>query len=80
MTPSPGTILRRPERSGDPSRVGAGEISTGMAPRERRGARMQNREIEDGGIEHCKESKCPEMLSKCSEMFGIVITENSRRA
>ena len=51
-----------------------------MAPRERRGARVQNREIEDGGIEHCKESKCPEMLSKCSEMFGIVITENSRRA
>lgn len=25
------------DRSGDPSRVGAGEISTGMAPRERRG-------------------------------------------
>ena len=66
---------------GKPSRVGAVRISTGMAPRERRGARVQNREIEDGGgIEHCKESKCPEMLSKCSEMFGIVITENSRRA
>ena len=27
----------RPERSGDPSRVGAVRISTGMAPRERRG-------------------------------------------
>ena len=29
-------VSRRPERSGDPSRVGAGEISIGKAPRERR--------------------------------------------
>ena len=34
------SVLRRPERSGDPSPVGAGEISTGKAPRERRGGHV----------------------------------------
>ena len=45
------SALRRPERSRDPSRVGAGEISAGTAPRERRGGScVQNREMKDGGV------------------------------
>ena len=38
------------DRSGAPSRIGAGEISTGMAYKERRegGPRVQHREMKDG--------------------------------
>ena len=54
--------------------VGAGEISTGKAPRERRGGHAcKIAKLKTGGIEHCKESKCPEMLCKVDVRFKYIL-------
>ena len=56
------------DRSGAPSRIGAGEISTGMAYKERRegGPRVQHREMKDGDmIPRCSNLKTKNMLIIC---------------
>ena len=52
------------DRSGAPSRIGADEISTGMAYKERReGARVQHREMKDGDmLPGCSNLKTKNML------------------
>ena len=56
------------------SRVGAGEISTGKAPREQRGGHAcKIAKLKTGGIERCKESKCPEMFCKVDVLFKYIL-------